>query len=215
MALIQKLLIVEGIDDKYVISRLLQRRKITYKAFEIRDANGIRQSLNTFSIAIKSGNYEVIGIVVDADTDLSERWQDLKNLLIKEGYQSIPQNPHPKGIIITDPEEELPTVGIWLMPNNEKTGMLEDFIRFLVPEGDELLPIAQNQINELINAGQNRFTQTHKSKAIIHTWLAWQERPGTQLGKAMTYRFIKSQEYILDDGKASHFINWLQTLFKE
>ncbi len=215
MAFIQKRLIVEGIDDKYVINRLLQRRKITYPHFEIRDANGIQQSLNTFSIAIKSGNYEVIGIVVDADTDLLERWQTLRNLLIKEGYQSIPQNPYPKGTIITDPEEELPTVGIWLMPNNQKTGMLEDFIRFLIPEADELLPIAKNQINKLINAGQNRFTQSHKSKAIIHTWLAWQERPGTQLGKAITYRFIKNQEYILDDGKGSHFINWLQTLFKE
>jgi len=64
-----------------VISRLLQRRKITYKYFEIRDANGIRQSLNAFSIAIKSDNYDVIGIVVDADTDLLERWQDLKNRL--------------------------------------------------------------------------------------------------------------------------------------
>jgi transposase len=142
MELIQKLLIVEGIDDKYVINRLLQRRKITYQHFEIRDANGIKQSLNTFSIAIKSGNYEVIGIVVDADTDLSERWQDLRNRLIKEGYQHLPQNPNAKGTIIIDPEEELPTVGIWLMPNN--TGMLEDFIRFLVPEGDELLPIAQS-----------------------------------------------------------------------
>ena len=213
MAPIQKLLIVEGIDDKYVISRLLQRRKITYQNFEIHDANGIRQSLNTFSIAIKSGNYDVIGIVVDADTDLLERWQDLKNRLIKEGYQPIPQNPHAKGTIIIDPEEELPTVGIWLMPNNQKTGMLEDFIR--VPENYELLAIAQNQVNDIIKAGQNRFTQSHKSKAIIHTWLAWQERPGTQLGKAITYRFIKSQQYILDDGKASHFINWLQALFKE
>ncbi len=32
MVSIDKLLIVEGIDDKYVISRLLQRRKINYKA---------------------------------------------------------------------------------------------------------------------------------------------------------------------------------------
>ncbi|MEN8220991.1 MAG: DUF3226 domain-containing protein [Pseudomonadota bacterium] len=215
MALIQKLLIVEGIDDKYVISRLLQRRKITYEDFGIHDANGIKQSLNTLSCAIKSGNYEIIGIVVDADSDLLERWQELKNRLIKAGYQQIPENPHPKGIIITDPEEELPTVGIWIMPNNQKTGMLEDFIRFLVPEGDELLSIAQKQVNDIIKAGQNRFTQTHKSKAIIHTWLAWQERPGTQLGKAITYRFIKNQQYILNDGKASDFINWLQILFKQ
>lgn len=180
---IQKRLIVEGIDDK--ISRLLQRRKITYQHFEIHDANGIKQSLKTFSITIKSGNYDVIGIVVDADTDLLERWQELRNRLINEGYQHVPQNPHAKGTIITDPEEELPTVGIWLMPNNQKTGMLEDFIRFLVPPDDELLLMAQNKVNDIIKTGQNRLTQSHKSKAIIHTWLAWQERPGTQLGKAI------------------------------
>ncbi len=214
MASIEKLLIVEGIDDKYVISRLLQRRKINYQQFEIHDAGGIKPSLNTFSIAIKSGNYENIGIVVDADTDLLKRWQDIKNILTIEGYKQIPQNPNSKGTIIVDAKEELPTVGIWIMPNNKTTGMLEDFISFLVPTDDELLPIAQNQINEIIKAGKNRFSQAHKSKAIIHTWLAWQEMPGTQLGKAITYRFIKSQQYILDDGKASDFINWLQALFK-
>jgi hypothetical protein len=214
MTPIEKLLIVEGIDDKYVISRLLQRRKINYQQFEIHDAGGIKPSLNTFSIAIKSGNYENIGIVVDADTDLLKRWQEIKNILTTEGYKQIPQNTSSKGTIIVDTEEELPTIGIWIMPNNQITGMLEDFIRFLVPTDDELLPIAQNQINEIIKAGKNRFSETHKSKAIIHTWLAWQEMPGTQLGKAMTYRFIKSQQYILDDGKASDFINWLQDLFK-
>jgi len=214
MTPIEKLLIVEGIDDKYVISRLLQRRKINYQQFEIHDAGGIKPSLNTFSIAIKSGNYESVGIVVDADTDLLKRWQEIKNILTIEGYKQIPQNTSSKGTIIVDTEEELPTIGIWIMPNNQITGMLEDFIRFLVPTDDELLPIAQNQINEIIKAGKNRFSETHKSKAIIHTWLAWQEMPGTQLGKAMTYRFIKSQQYILDDGKASDFINWLQDLFK-
>jgi len=214
MTEIEKLLIVEGIDDKYVISRLLQRRKINYQQFEIHDAGGIKPSLNTFCIAIKSGNYENIGIVVDSDTDLLKRWQEIKNILTTEGYKQIPQNPSSKGTIIVDTEEELPTVGIWIMPNNQTTGMLEDFISFLVPTDDELLPIAQNQINKIIKAGKNRFSQAHKSKAIIHTWLAWQEMPGTQLGKAITYRFIKSQQYILDDGKASDFINWLQDLFK-
>ncbi|QTA93527.1 DUF3226 domain-containing protein [Desulfonema magnum] len=210
----QKLLLVEGIDDKKVIEKLLKKRKIAFEDFEIKNCEGMNKLLNLLPTTIKTGTYEVVGIIVDSDDVLAERWQTLKNNLDKSGYENIPTNPNPKGIILSDEEEELPKIGIWLMPNNQVKGTIEDFVRFLVPDNDDLLPIAKKKVDALISTGKNRFTETQKSKAIIHTWLAWQERPGTQLGNAITYRFVKTQEYIVDDGKASDFVKWLKKLFR-
>ena len=80
---------------------------------------------------------------------------------------------------------------------------------------DQLLTIATNTVEKLIKDKKNLFPEIKKSKAIIHTWLVWQERPGTLLGNAITYQFIKNQEHILSMNKASTFIQWLQKLFKD
>ncbi|MFK7907490.1 MAG: DUF3226 domain-containing protein [Chitinophagales bacterium] len=213
-----KVLLVEGIEDEKVVSKLLQRRKIQYKDFTISNQNGLQKLLNALPTFLKSGNYAVIGVIVDADTDLQKRWDEIKEILQNAGYEDIPSVPNPKGTIIKDEYEDLGTVGVWLMPNNQINGALEDFIQFLIPEKDELFPIAEEAIQRLIVGGKNRFSilpNKKAPKALIHTWLAWQERPGTLLGNAITYRYLKSQEYLLDDGKASDFVGWLQRLFKE
>jgi len=209
-----KILLVEGIDDRKVIEKLLRRRKITFD-FEIKNCDGLDKLLRLFLTAVQTRTHEgVIGVIVDADDFLSERWQTLRGILRGQGYENLPSDPNPKGTILTDEDEELPKIGIWLMPNNRTAGTIEDFVRFLVPDNDDLLPVAEKKVDKLISAGKNRFAIAQKSKAVIHTWLAWQERPGTLLGNAVTYRFVKTQDYLLDDGKASLFVEWLKKLFR-
>jgi hypothetical protein len=50
---------------------------------------------------------------------------------------------------------------------------------------------------------------TYETKALIHTWLAWQEEPGTPLGLA-----IKRQYFAGDAPLAAEFVNWLKRLFE-
>lgn len=102
------------------------------------------------------------------------------------------------------------------MPDNQLKGAIEDFIRFLVPEQDDLMPFAEKTVDHLIVTGKNRFRASQRSKALLHTWLAWQARPGKQLGSAITYRVSTGQkeEYLLDDRQASDFIEWLKKLFE-
>ncbi len=114
----------------------------------------------------------------------------------KAGYKNLAQLPNIKGILLKDENNELPRIGVWLMPNNQLNGRIEDFIRFLIPANDELLPLAKKNVDNLISSRKNRFIDSHRSKAIIHTWLAWQERPGIQLGAAITCRVAKTQEHI-------------------
>ncbi|MGE0085886.1 MAG: DUF3226 domain-containing protein [Desulfococcaceae bacterium] len=208
----QKILLVEGIDDQKVVEKLLKRRKIVFDSFAVNNCEGVQKLLNLLPAAIRVGSYEVLGLIVDADEDISDRWKNVRKILSDAGYDNIPANPDPKGIIVEDEDEELPKIGIWIMPDNRMKGRIEDFIRFLVPENDDLLPIAEKKVNRLIAAGKNRFSLSYKSKAVIHTWLAWQERPGKQIGSAVTYR-LETKEYILDDKKAEDFVSWLKKVF--
>ena len=86
--------------------------------------------------------------------------------------------------------------------------MLEDFIKFLIPQDDELLPIAEDVLTNNIEAkGLNRYKELHRPKALIHTWLAWQEEPGSPMGQAIT------KKYLQDTETCQLFVSWLKKIF--
>jgi hypothetical protein len=94
------------------------------------------------------------------------------------------------------------------MPNNNDKGMLEDFVSFLISEDDKLLPKVDNALSEIEKEELNQYKEIHKSKARIHTWLAWQEDPGTPMGLAITKKYLSTTPIICQD-----FISWLNKLF--
>lgn len=152
-----------------------------------------------------------MGVLIDADTDLESCWQAVRQRLIQAGYSDWPSQPDPEGTIASGPTGTLlPRVGVWLMPDNQTPGILEDFLRFLVPAaGQELLLHAEHAI-ETIPLEERRFSDLKRSKALIHTWLAWQEEPGRPLGQAITARFLDSSAQ-----EAERFANWLLRLFAD
>ena len=93
------------------------------------------------------------------------------------------------------------------MPNNQFPGMLEDFIQFLVPAGDPLWARAADCLERIPEQDQ-RFPKEHQGKAHIHTWLAWQEEPGTPLGLAITKRYLDA-----DAPHAQQLMGWIRRLF--
>ncbi len=56
--------------------------------------------------------------------------------------------------------------------------------------------------------GVTTFKEGRHSKALIHTYLAWQEEPGKPLGQAVTSHALRPQTEI-----ARIFVNWLNRLF--
>ena len=202
MAATRKLL-VEGVDDLHVVYHLCGNNNVP-SVFDVIDKKGIDNLLDTISTELKTSDLEALGILVDADTDLHARWQSLQTILQREGYL-VPYDPMPNGTILT--HEEKPKVGIWLMPNNQLPGMLENFVAMLIPNGDTLWPYAQTCLQQI---PEQRFSNNIRAKANIHTWLAWQAEPGKPMGQAITARYLNpgSQEAIW-------FVNWLQELFVE
>lgn len=209
MAKYSQQLLVEGKDDKYVIYSLCEKFEIK-ESFEIKDCEGKDKLLDKLPTLLKgSGNLNTIGVVLDADTDLNNRWKEVCDILKKSGkYEDIPETCDKNGTIIFPKEEDDIKVGVWLMPNNNDKGMLEDFVSFLIPEDDKLLPKVDKALSEIEEEKLNQYKEIHKSKARILTWLAWQKVPGTPMGLAITKKYLSTTPVICQD-----FISWLNKLF--
>jgi hypothetical protein len=198
-------LLVEGSDDEHVFYSLLQHYDIPDQ-FKIVVADGIEQLKDGFAAALVSSEIKLLGVVVDADSDLEARWHSLRNILIAEGYTTTPTTPYPNGTIVKQPGKM--AVGIWLMPDNVVPGMIEDFIKFLVPENDVLWPLAEGIVQKVIET-DCKFRPSYRSKAFLHTWLAWQEEPGRPMGQAITKKYLNANA-----SYAQMFIAWIRELFE-
>lgn len=203
----KRVLLVEGREDREVIYQLCNYHQLdNRRLFDVEAKDGYEQLRDDLSVRPRTG-IDIIGAVVDADTDLPQRWQSLRDALDKNGYTNLPATPAEAGTIIDPGTALLPRAGIWLMPDNHLTGMMEDFLQRLVQQGDPLLPRAHQSVDG-IPAPERRFQQVHRSKAVIHTWLAWQEVPGTPLGQALTRHYLNAH-----DALALRFLDWLKNLF--
>ncbi len=200
-----QILLVEGNDDKHVMWNLCEKFSIP-ENFDVIDCKGIEKLFARIPVELKGSNIKTIGIIIDADLNIKSRWQQLMDILQKTEYHTEDITINQNGTIIL--QEDKPKIGIWIMPNNELNGMLEDFIKFLIPENDQLLPITKNVLNDIETKKLNQYKQIHHSKALIHTWLAWQEDSGTPMGLAITKRYLTTEKET-----CNIFIEWLKELF--
>lgn len=197
-------LLVEGKDDFHVLCALFVLHNVP-QTFDVIDCDGIDPLIEQIPVRLKVSNLERIGILLDADLDLNNRWIGLKDILRNQGY-TPPENLDENGMILQS--AGLPTFGIWLMPDNKVNGMIEDFIKTLVPEGDPLIEEVHTVLEKIEGEGKNRYNLNHKSKAIIHNWLAWQEAPGTPLGLAISKSYLTTNHAL-----ANRLIQWINNLF--
>ncbi len=203
----KRVLMVEGPDDKHVVMHICGERKLG-EIETIHPYGGKDPLLEGIGTRLKESDVIALGILLDADTDLQARWQAVTARLKQAGYADTPTAPAPDGTVISAPTNSLlPCVGIWLMPDNQANGILENFLHFLVPEGDALLPRVEHAINS-IPPEQCLFSELKKPKARIHTWLAWQEEPGKPFGQAITARYLDPHLPAADI-----FAGWLQRTF--
>ena len=203
----RKILLVEGQDDMLVLKRIRCKHGIP-DLDEVRPCGGVSELLTnvTDQIRTSGGEGDIVGVVIDADTDLAARWQSIRDRLTRAEYQDVPAQPAPNGTVLEPPEESpLPRVGVWIMPDNRNPGILEDFLRFLVPWQDALFPHATNIVESL---PVQRFSDNDRPKAVMHTWLAWQNSPGRPYGTAIAAGFLNASA-----SQANDLASWLNRLF--
>lgn len=201
-----RVLLVEGRDDREVVFQICNRHCINNRElFEVVAKDGYDSLKDDLTVRPLT-DVEVIGAIVDADVDPDARWASMCEALAEAEYKDLPELPCEEGTIIPA-QGKLPCVGIWLMPNNRLAGILEDFLSFLISQDDVLLEQARLCI-EGIPKEERLFRDSYRSKALIHTWLAWQEEPGTPLGLAVTRRYLGCDHELV-----KQFLAWLTRLF--
>lgn len=199
-----KKLLVEGNDDQHVIWALCERFTVN-ENFDVIDCEGITKLYEQLPVRFKQAQVDTIGLIIDADSEIKDRWKSISTLLSLQGF-TIPEEIPLEGLILKDKAEF--KIGVWIMPNNNENGMLEDFISFLVPKEDKILPIVNDTLTNIESKGLNQYSLIHKSKATIHSWLSLQSDPGTPMGLGITKRYLTT-----DEETCLKLVNWLKELF--
>lgn len=202
-------LLVEGNDDQHVVWALCEKHNIP-ESFDVIDCESVENVLKAFEVRLKiADNNQRIGIVVDADINLKSRWDSIVSVLKKTGkYDCESIELSQDGLILEPTDTTYPQVGIWLMPDNNQNGMLEDFMTALAIPDDVLMKKSEDVLTELETEGIQKYKPVHRSKAKIHTYLAWQDAPGRPMGQAITANILNA-----DSELAVKFANWLKELF--
>lgn len=210
MAALSSVLLVEGNNDSHVIMALCGHHKLP-KNFKIIPCKGADDVLRNMKIRLTTPElHPKIGIVLDADENVQGRLDSfLRNIAQCGKYDCTNTKLSSEGFILKPTDEIFPTVGLWIMPNNSTGGMLEDFVVSLVhKDGETLMSKADEILDQLEEEGIQKYKSVHRTKAKIHTFLAWQDEPGKPMGQAITARLLNA-----DAENAKPFIQWLKNLF--
>ena len=210
--LVQPQLLVEGTADRHALMHLLYRHGINLDAEDapmaypvVKDTEGVENLLAHMAEAVEASTRRAVGFVLDADSPLAARWTQVRNRLDSIGVDT-PDHPAPEGFV-GEAAEVRARVGVWLMPDNQNEGKLEDFLRAPIAEEDGLVSHAQAATDQAAQIRQ-RFPDADRIKAVVHTWLAWQERPGEPFGRAIQAKYFQH-----DSDAARAFVAWFKALY--
>ena len=210
LPLSERALLVEGQDDKHVVRHLCIRSQICIRnesmlAFDILDKGGIDPLLDSISLEIKAPGRESVGILVDANDEPANRWQSIRSRLQRFDLH-LPAEPDSEGTILSAASPAVPRIGIWLWPDNQRRGELEDFVKAMIPSADPVWPKSEEYIDHIPELDR-KFLPGKETKAKIYAWLATTETPG-RMGTA-----IRAGSLGVDGPLALKFADWLRRLF--
>ncbi len=208
-------LYVEG-KDYFFIGKLCETHFPIPKGFSedtkkqfLKGGGGYNDVLPRFINSLDTSDLENIGLIVDADFgSVQKRFSEIIKGLSKKLNRDFSKYAlNTEGGIIE--EEGLPKIGIWLMPDNVNNGYLEYFIEQLIDSQDIILREAKSTVDFLMTKDYCPFTDFKKQKAIVHSWLAWQETPGLPFGSALDTKYLNAHAE-----SAQPFLNWIKKTFE-
>jgi len=219
----RNVLLVEGASDQkffhQLLSELPSTPEIEPKIPRDRDAqiyrNGLQPLYRQLELQLGlliRGQIGKLGVIVDADhiaqadNGFANRRSQLVDLLGEHDFVITPApEANSQGEVFKHPSGA--EVGIWIMPNHQSDGMIEDlFMGAVKPEQQPLLQYAADVID---NLGEHKaFAAHHESKAKLSTWLAWQQEPGI----SPSYAYHKDLFDKESDGFAA-LSGWLRRVF--
>ena len=206
---------VEGKDDLHAIRHLLWRHGVDCEQIPVdikaagnsedESSGGRDPLLEGMQTAVMASTGRAAGFVLDADEVAENRWRAVCGRL--EGVGLTLPDEIPSSGYVGHAGEYQARVGVWLMPDNRRSGALEEFLQDLVASRDSVLQVAEESTDLAKNRGAP-FPDSHRRKAVLHAWLAWQESPGLPYGSAIRARYFRH-----DSPEALAFVEWFKSLF--
>ena len=122
-------LLVEGPDDLFVIAHLRELNQLEDNIF-IKPCGSVEKAIELFRILIdkQTANNRILGLVIDADLNIAGRWQRISQILVESGKYTVPDVLPNEGLILFPNDSDDVKIGVWVMPDNQLSGMLEDFL---------------------------------------------------------------------------------------
>lgn len=201
-----EMLIVEGTTDQHFVLNLLEAIEMEKAGIPWPSKEGSKnEAIDKFLSELQTDRSQPIGLIVDADGDIEATISSLIKKLKK--WVDVSPDQFKNGLVFSPPFE--PKAGIWIWPDCERSGILEDLFLDLVKPSDQLLEEAKKVVDRLPAIEPFRFPPQYKSKAIVHTWLAWQKKPGLPIGMS-----VKTSSMNLTHPTVSNFKSWLQRLYQ-
>jgi hypothetical protein len=209
----QKLLIVEGVDDKHSVIGLMKDHTEWPEEPEkwpvwVKVGRSVDEILTTgyLSGEVKASRVTTIGVMLDADINPDGRYQRIQQLLSLL-FPALPVTMPIEGLVLANDDDK--RLGVWLMPDNQTIGDLETFLRYLVPDAQKALweLACENVSNARQHGAPCR--DTHVPKANLYTWLSWQDPPGQSPGRALTKKILDPQSPYADA-----FVAWFKRLYQ-
>jgi hypothetical protein len=206
-------LLVEGKQDLRVIPELMEANGINWGTRKkpvvfIRDYDDYQNLIDPdiISTELQASGLSALGIMLDADENPLQRWQSIRNSCLRS-ISDLPESLPEEGLIHGTPDRI--RFGVWLMPDNKMGGMLETFLSYMIPTGNEILwEFAQEAAQSAQSKGAS-FIESHFDKANIYTWLAWQHPPGRQLHQAVIEKILHPSH-----PNAQPFVSWFKGLYQ-
>lgn len=219
-------LFVEGEDDKSFFKKIIELSELNPNNPEIQVAppkefngkdskGGVLERLPFLLNQIKDGTLQRLAIVVDADYK-NEKGGGLgcqKTIekiaeMIAPFHFSLDQSITPSNGLIFKNSNNYNDLGLWVMPDNQRDGMLEDFIKDCILSSER--DLFNHAVDIVKSVPNKKFKEIHYSKAEIATWIAWQNPPGHGI-----YYALKENNLLLDaeNEPFKHLQNWLKQVF--
>ncbi|WP_020471447.1 DUF3226 domain-containing protein [Zavarzinella formosa] len=207
-----KRLLVEGDEDKRIIPQFMEyftpwgNTKNTWP-LEIVSCDGVENLLSpgNLTVEFKQNHVEILGVIVDANGDPQARWAAIRNDVIDE-LPEIPVELPREGLVLQKGKKKF---GVWLMPDNRSTGMIETFLSLFIKDTDKGL---WKHVDEFCSKARSEhkacYKPAHYDKVKIHAWLAVQDPPGCQLQVAVTAKVLEPISPYADA-----FAEWFCKLF--
>ena len=195
-----EILLVEGQDDKLVLNRLIEQSGNEI-SINIQQKGGVERLIKSLDAEVLRPGRKIIGVIADANDDIDSRWQAIRNRL-KNADIDLPVKPRRGGVIMPG----TPRLGVWLMPDNQSLGELEDFVTSMIPDSDPVWPLVERFV-ESIPACHREFSEKKMVRAKLYTWLATRKNPGP-MAQSIRAKYLDS-----DSALAQSLIKFLLQLF--